>query len=163
MAPTMHPIVCAAPLTKELMDHFIVTSGYEEEWWECVFVDDLTNYYDDISSPPVESASNPHSPFINKRPQKCHNLLLKLREETESEITTEFFMIMDQRSMRDDTVLLVSVTGDRDEETGVREALTLRASFEVSARELMLYSIGHWTIEEDVERVLGQEDDVYRG
>lgn len=65
--------------------------------------------------------------------------------------------------MRDDIVLLVSVTGEENEETGMRELLTLRASFEVSARELMLYLIGHWTIEEDLERFVGQEDDVYRG
>ncbi|KAH0374062.1 hypothetical protein KCU65_g367, partial [Aureobasidium melanogenum] len=162
MAPTIHPVVCAAPLSVELMTRFILTSGFEEEWWECVFIDSITHYYDEISSPPVECSSNPHSPFINKTPQECHNLLLKLHEDTDSEITTEFFMILDERSTRDDTVVLVSITGDRDDETGERGALTLRASFEVSAQELMLYEIGHWSIEEDLECVSGLEDDVYR-
>lgn len=145
------------------MDRFITNSGFEEEWWECVFVDSTSHCYDDISETPVESDSDPNSPFIGKTPQECHQMLLKLRDETESEITTDFFMIMDERSIRDDTILLVSVTGDDDEATGLRDLLTLRASFEVSAKELMLYSIGHWTIEEDAERAMEQEDNVYRG
>ena len=145
------------------MDRFITNSGFEEEWWECVFVDSISHGYDNISETPVESESDPNSPFIRKTPQECHQMLLKLRDETESEITTDFFMIMDERSIRDDTILLVSVTGDKDKETGVRDLLTLRATFEVSAKELMLYSIGHWTIEEDAERAMEQEDNVYRG
>ncbi|KAG9671529.1 hypothetical protein KCU99_g4778, partial [Aureobasidium melanogenum] len=163
MALNMHPVVCAAQLTKEVMDRFIVNSGFEEDWWECVFVDSISHCYDEISETPVESDSDPNSPFIGKTPEECHRLLLKLREDTESEISTDFFMIMDEKSVQDDTVLLVSVTGEEDEETGIRDLLTLRATFEVSAKELMLYSIGHWTIEEDAERAVEQGDSVYRG
>ncbi|KAH0037863.1 hypothetical protein KCU78_g1593, partial [Aureobasidium melanogenum] len=161
----LHPVVCAAQLTKEwqVMDRFIVDSGYEEDWWECVFVDSISHCYDEISETPVESDSDPNSPFIGKTPEECHRLLLKLREDTESEIPTDFFMIMDEKSIQDDTVLLVSVTGEEDEQTGIRDLLTLRATFEVSAKELMLYSIGHWTIEEDAERAVEQGDSVYRG
>lgn len=140
-----------------------MSSGYEEDWWECVFVDSVSHCYSEISETPVESGSDPNSPFIGKSPQECHQLLSKLQEDTESDITSDFFMIMDERSMQDDTVLLVSVTGERDEETGGRELLTLRATFEVSAKELVLYSIGHWTIEEDAERAADEADNVYRG
>jgi len=145
------------------MDRWITDSESEEDWWAFVFIDCLDEYYDEESAAPMESDSDPNSPSIGKTIQECHQLLLKLREDTESEIIPDFFIIMDERSAQDDTALLVCVERDDGGENGVLDMPTLRASFECSAQQLMLYSIGHCGIEEDGITVAEGEDDVHRG
>ena len=145
------------------MDRWITDSESEEDWWAFVFIDCLDEYYDEESAAPMESDSDPNSPSIGKTIQECHQLLLKLREDTESEIIPDFFIIMDERSAQDDTALLVCVERDDGGKNGVLDMPTLRASFECSAQQLMLYSIGHCGIEEDGITVAEGEDDVHRG
>lgn len=65
-------------------------------------------------------------------------------------------MIMDERSLQDDTVLLVSAAIDAPVET-------VRPSFEASAQAIVLYLTGHRGIEEDSESVAEEEDGVYHG
>jgi len=145
------------------MDRWIIQSECEEDWWAFVFVDCLDEYYDEESAAPMKTDSDPNSSFIGKTTQECHQSLLKLREDTESEIIPDFFIVMDERSAQDDTVLLVCVERDDGGENEVLDMPTLRASFECSAQQLMLYSIGHCGIEEDVMTVAEGKDDVYRG
>jgi len=87
------------------MGRCIEENGVDEEDWGLVFVDSIDGYYDEASTLPTEADSNPNSPFIGKSPQECHQLLL-LHEDTESEIITGTFAIMDERSTQDDIVLL---------------------------------------------------------
>ncbi|PKY06705.1 hypothetical protein P168DRAFT_288619 [Aspergillus campestris IBT 28561] len=158
----LFPVVCAAPLSKEVMDRFIEQNDdVDEDEWCLVFVDSIDNYYDEPSRAPIENDSNPNSPFIGKTPQECHQLLLKLVENTESEIMPSYFAILDERSTRDDTVLLVCAARGLDGE--ILGWPTVRATFQASAIALMLYHSGHSSVEEDVERAESEPDHVYRG
>lgn len=145
------------------MDHFIEESDIDEDAWSCVFVDSIELYYDEASEPPREVDSNPNSPFIGKTPEECHQLLLQLREETESEIMTDIFAIMDQRSTRDDTVLLVCAERELGGENEVLAMPTVRATFEASATAMVLYQTGHSSVGENLELAARNEDNVYRG
>lgn len=143
------------------MNRFIEKNGVDEDEWNMVFVDCLDNYYDEVSEAPWEYDSDPDSPFINKTPEECHQLLVKLREDTESEIITDFFVIMDERSAQDNTVLLASAV--RDLEYEVQGVPTVRATFKTSALALILYCTGHSSVDEDRERAEKERDGVYRG
>jgi hypothetical protein len=145
------------------MDRFIEDNGVDEDNWTFVFVDSIDDYYDKASETPIEDGSDPNSPFIGNTPQECHQLLLKLREDTESEIMTNFFAIMDERSIQDDTVLLVCAQRDLGGEHEVLAMPTIRATFQASGTALILYETGHSSVEEDAERAAREEDNVYRG
>lgn len=145
------------------MDRFIKKNGVDEDNWNLVFVDSVDDYHDEASEAPREVESDPNSPFIRKTPQECHHLLLKLREDTESEIMTDYFAIMDERSTQDDTVLLVCAERDLGGENEVLALPTVRATFQASATALMLYETGHSSVGEDAERAAREKDNVYRG
>lgn len=104
---------------------------------------------------------DPDSPFIGKTPDECYRLLIKLKEDTESEIQIYQFAIMDERSAQDDTVLLVCAQCDENEEN--ETLATLRATFEVSVKALGVYMTGHSSVAEDAEHAAQEGDDVYRG
>lgn len=142
------------------MDRFIEQKGVDEDEWNLVFVDSIDDYYDEASEAPIEDESSPDSPFIGKTPQECHQLLSKLVEDTESEIMTAYFAIMDERSTKDDTVLLVCA--ERDDEEEVVSWPTVRATFEVTAVSLKCYHSGHSNVGEDLERAEREHDNVYR-
>lgn len=141
----------------QIMNRLLMDSDIDEEDdWNFVFVDTINHCYDKPSAVPVEAQSNPNSPFISKTPEECSQMLLKLQEDTESEIIPHYFMIMDERSRKDDTVLLVSA--------GIESPVyTVRASFGASAQAIVLYLTGHRGIEEDIENAEEEEDGVYRG
>jgi hypothetical protein len=181
----MFPVIGTVPLSKEvsgndtpasllllqtdsygghqIMDRFIEANDVDDDEWNVVFVDCVDNYYDERSWAPVEDDSDPDSPFIGKTPQECHQLLMKLRKDTESEIDTNMFVIMDERSTKDDTVLLVTVERDDGGENEVLAMPTLRATFQVTNTTLALYAVGFSTVEEDEERAENEEDKVFRG
>lgn len=144
----------------QVMNRFIEENDTEENQWNLVFVDSIDDYYDEASEAPVVDKSSLNSPFIGKTPQECHQLLSKLVEDTESEIMTEYFAIMDERSTKDDTVLLVCA--ERDDEGEVVAWSTVRASFEVTAVALKCYHSGHSSVGEDLERAEREHDNVYR-
>ncbi|KAG9693758.1 hypothetical protein KCU95_g6221, partial [Aureobasidium melanogenum] len=154
--PMQYPIVCAAALTEEVMNRFIEDNDMDEDEWNFVFVDSIDECYDEPSFAPVEGPSNPNSPFIGKSPEECHKLLLKLCEDTESELLHRYFAIMDERSMQDDTVLLVRA-GDGDEV----ELSSVRATFEASPSSLVCYLTGHSSPNTDAYSA--GTDGVYRG
>jgi hypothetical protein len=145
------------------MDRFIEENGVDEDELDIVFVDSIDDYYYEASKAPREDGSDPSSPFIGKTPQECHQLLLKLRKDTESEIITDIFAIMDERSTQDDTVLLVCAEKDLGGENEVLAMPTVRATFQASATALVLYETGHSSVAEDAERAAREKDDVYRG
>lgn len=143
------------------MNRFIEQKGVDEDEWNLVFVDSINDYYDEASEALIEDDSSPDSPFIGQTPQECHQLLLKLLEDTGSEIMTDYFAIMDDRSTQDDTVLLVCA--ERDLENEVLAWPTVRATFQASAIALKCYHSGHSSVGEDVERAQREHDNVYRG
>lgn len=136
------------------MNLFLKASGIDEcDTWNFVFVDSLDYCYDKPSVVPVH-ASNLDSPFISKTPIECSRMLFRLCEGTGSEIIPFYFIIMDERSKQDHTVLLVNA----------EEPLqTVRATFEASAQSIVLYLTGHRGIEEDIESAAKEKDNVYHG
>lgn len=143
------------------MNRFIEQNDdVDEDEWCLVFVDSIDHYYHEPSKAPIENDSNLNSLFIGKTPQECHQLLVKLVEGTESEIMANYFAILDERSTRDDTALLVCAERDLDNE--ILGWPTVRATFQASAVALMLYHSGHSSVEEDVERAELEPDNVYR-
>lgn len=187
MAGLMFPVVCAALISKEvsaaftpfeplwpqtntnpwrhyqIMDRFINDNGVDADEWNLVLVDSIDDYYDEASLAPMDDDSDSNSPFIGKTPQECHQMLLQLRNDTESEIMTDYFAIMDERSTKDDTVLLVTAERDLGGENEVLALPTVRATFQASALALMLYETGHSSVEEDADRAKHEKDNVYRG
>lgn len=137
------------------MNRFIEDNDMDDDDWNFVFVDSIDKKYDEPSLAPVEGPSDPNSPFIGKTPQECHELLLKLCEDTESELLHWYFMIMDERSMRDDTVLLVRAGNDS-------ELSSVRATFETSASALVCYLTGHSSPNTDVYHA-AETGGIYRG
>lgn len=75
----------------------------------------------------------------------------------------DYFAIMDERSTRDDTVLLVTAVRDLGGENEVLDYPTARATFRASALALMLYETGHSSVGEDAERAGRERDGVYHG
>ncbi|KAJ6107454.1 hypothetical protein N7523_008777 [Penicillium sp. IBT 18751x] len=118
------------------MNCFIEQKDVDEDEWNLVFRDSIDGYYDKASEAPIKDDGSPDSPFIGKTPQECHQLLLKLLEDTESEIMTDYFAIMDDLSTQDDTVLLVCA--ERDPENEALAWPTIRLNFQASAVALML-------------------------
>jgi hypothetical protein len=83
-------------------------------------------------------------------------MLVKLCKDTKSEILYMYFIVMDERSKRDETVLLVT--------KGLGCPLEMvRATFGAAAQEIPLYHTGHRGIEEDQELAAEDEDGIFRG
>ena len=98
-----------------------------------VFVDSLDGKYDQESEIGENIASNPASPFKGKTPEKCALLLQQLRRNG-ADIAFEHFVIMDQRSLEDETVLLVEADGG--------EVAFVRAPFDLAYARLLTYAMG---------------------
>jgi len=143
------------------MNNFLSVSGIDtNSTADFVFIDRMDCRYDKPSEFPVEAGSNPDSPFIGKSPQEVSQMLRKLCEDTGSEIMVWYIIIMDERTLRDDTVLLA--TDDGDAMDG-QEIETVRATFEVAAEEVVLFHTGHRGIEEDQWKAEKEGDGVFRG
>ncbi|KEQ68648.1 hypothetical protein M436DRAFT_76755 [Aureobasidium namibiae CBS 147.97] len=180
----LFPIVCAAPLSKELMNHFISVSGIDTtDTADFVFIDNMSTHYSNPSTFPVSADSNPCSPFMGKSPTEIWEMLVKLCKDTGSEIMVWYVIVLDERSERDGTVLLVTDVGDvgeedgggdgdgdgdgeeegEEEDGGGRRIQTVRATFEVAAEEVVLFHTGHRGIEEDQWKAEKDKDGVFRG
>lgn len=78
-----------------------------------VFIDSLTQTYTteteigDMEDEQHRTITSTYSPFKNKSPFECHQLLRQLRRDG-SDIDYYSFVIMDERSLTDETVLLVN-------------------------------------------------------
>jgi hypothetical protein len=139
------------------MNRFLDESSInEEEYWNFVFVDRMDHHYTEQSEIPIEEDSNSDSPFINKSPEEISKMLVKLCEDTKPELMYMYIIVMDERTLRDDTVLLVVKVPDSPLEM-------VRAAFEPSAQSIILYHTGHRGIEEDREMAAENKDNVYRG
>jgi hypothetical protein len=112
---------------------------------------------------PDETGKNVNSataPFNGKTLYECHVLINKLREETGSEqIDDDMFIVVDARSLRDNSLLLVRTP---EEENDEEESFSVRVSFELMESHLLLWSAGHTTVSEDRERAANTDDGVLR-
>ena len=130
-----------------------------------VFVDNLSEIYTEETEPgTMEDEHNklitkPDSPFKGKTPAECHRLLRQLRLGT-SDIDHTSFVIVDERSLTDDTVLLVNTLDNEGEEVQLR---SIRVIFEFVHWRLLGYMDGEfYSMDEDLEAVKWTEDGVLR-
>lgn len=148
----------------QVIDRFITSNQDYHNQLLCHFVliDNLTETYDheteigDMEDEQNRTITSPDSPFKNKTPAECQRLLFQLRQETDSDIDYTSFVIMDERSLQDDTVLLV--LADDGEAVGDDGICSIRVSFEIAQWRLSGYMIGDldpgedkWTAEERTE------------
>lgn len=107
-----------------------------------VFVDSLTQIYtDETEIGDVEDEQNrtftsPDSPFKGKSPEECYQLLRQLRCNG-SDVDYCSFVVMDERSLTDDTVHLVNAPGEGEE----GEVQSVRVVFEIAHWRLSGYSM----------------------
>jgi hypothetical protein len=128
------------------------------------FVDSLSGIYTEETEPGTmedelnKLCTSPDSPFKGKTPAECWQLLRQLRLGG-SDIDYTSFVIMDERSLVDDTVLLVNAS-EYGRQGKVR---SLRASFEIVHWRLLGYMDGEFlSMDEDLEAVKMTEDGVLR-
>ena len=143
------------------MNRFVEESDINvDDTGDFAFIDRMDHRYDEPSESPITADSNPDSPFIGKSAQEVSQMLRKLCEDTGSEIMVWYIIIMDERTLRDDTVLLTADDGDAMDG---QEIETVRATFEVAADEVVLFHTGHRGIEEDQWKAEKDKDGVFRG
>ena len=128
-----------------------------------VFVDILSETYTDeteigdMENEQNRTITSPDSPFKSKSPAECHQLLRQLRVDG-SDIDYCSFVIMDERSLTDDTVLLVNAPGEG--EGG--EVQSVRVAFEIAHWKLSGYFMAMMDMGDDREVAEGMEDGVLR-
>jgi hypothetical protein len=101
----------------------------------------------------IDKASSPDSPFIGKTPEQCFALLKELQATTKSNIDLDGFAMMDERSMNDDTLLLVNAKYG---------CASVRAEFAIAIAAMMCWMTGHSTVDEDIDTARKSEDNVLR-
>lgn len=121
-----------------------------------VFVDSLDEKYDEESEIGENTPSKPASPFKGKTPEECA-LLLQQLQRNGADIAFEGFVIMDQRSLEDDTILLVEAPLPGD-----GELAWVRAPFELAYARLLTYAMGDSSARKDRIVAEGTPDGVFR-
>lgn len=83
------------------------------------------------------------SPYKSKTPLECYHLLVQSIREMGSQLHYINFVIMDERSLTDDTVLLV-LADDFYEGRGDPEIIAFRVTFEIAQSLLIAYFDGEF-------------------
>jgi hypothetical protein len=128
-----------------------------------VFIDSLTQIYTDeteigdMEDELNKTITSPDSPFKDKSPTECHQLLRQLRLDG-SDIDYCSFVIMDEGSLTDETVLLVNAPGEGEE----GEVQSIRVAFEIAHWKLSGYCMAMMDMGEDRKIAEGMEDGVLR-
>ena len=118
-----------------------------------VFVDSIHEDYDKGYLEDVYEASSPDSPFIGKTPEECAALLKELHANTNLHMNLDAFAMMDERSMDDDTLLVVSAKDG---------CADVRAEFSMAIATMMCWMTGYLTVYEDIDSARNTKDDVLR-
>ncbi|KAF2207644.1 hypothetical protein CERZMDRAFT_102130 [Cercospora zeae-maydis SCOH1-5] len=158
----------------QLKDHFIEANQNYQDQMICymAFIDDLSATYteeaeigeddddDDDDNDNEPGTRTTQAPFKDKTYQECLEMLRKLRIENESDIRCSLFVVMDERSLEDDTVVLVQAPFMGEE----GEIKSVRAEFQVAYSQLMTYEMAYEgeDIEADQAAAQATEDGVLR-
>jgi len=152
-------------MSSKLYDHFVEENQIYKDQLMChfVLVDSLTELYTneteigDMEDEQNRTITSPDSPFKEKTLVECHQLLRQLRRDG-SDVDYCSFVIMDERSLGDDTVLLVNAP--REGEEG--EVQSIRVSFEIASWKLSGYEMAMMDMGEDGVVAERTEDGVLR-
>ena len=116
------------------------------------FVDSIHEDYDKGWLENVYEASSADSPFIGKTPEECAALLKELHANTNLHMNLDGFAMMDERSMNDDTMLIVSAK---------EGCASVRAEFAVVVTALIDWMEGE-PVKKDIEAARKRKDNVIR-
>ena len=119
-----------------------------------VFVDSVDTLYTEGHLIGHNSSTSPDSAFIGQKAKGCHALLKRLAEQTGSPVNLLVYAILDERSMKDDTVLVIEVC--ESEFYGVR----MEGSLAIS--RMFQYDVGDMWIGEDMKEAAEMADGVFR-
>ncbi|PSK53874.1 GTP-binding protein rho4 [Elsinoe australis] len=155
----LFPVCCAAVISPEILDKFFydMTDHCPQANDSFVIVDSLTGSYMEEMEPGGDESTSSTSPFKGKSPYECSQLLKQLRRDTGSDIDYNSFIIMDERTLRDNTILIV----EEPEEADGGASNSVRATFEL-ASNLLLYLSGKSSAYEQRELAETTEDGVLR-
>jgi hypothetical protein len=134
----------------QLLCHFVFVDSLPETYTEETEIGDMEDEQN-------RTATSPDSPFKGKSAAECHQLLCRLRRDG-SDIDYCSFVVMDERSVRDDTVLLVNAP--REGEEG--EVQCIRVTFEIADSRLSGYFMADIDMAEDRAVAERTEDGVLR-
>ena len=134
----------------QLMCHFVFVDSLEDIYTDETEIGDMEDEQN-------KTITSPDSPFKSKSPSECHQLLRQLRRNG-SDIDYCSFVIMDERSLTDETVLLVNAPGEGEE----GEVQVLRVSFELAHERLGVYFVAEGDMGEDRVVAEGTVDGVLR-
>jgi hypothetical protein len=124
-----------------------------------VFVDDSSTIYTEKSDVGESTPSQSNSSFKNKSADECW-LLLRAMREAGSDIDYESFVIIDDRTLRDDTVLVVVKTLLTEDEENTNAEV--RMSSEIASFRLGCYLGAEGDICEDLVKSQRHADGVLR-
>lgn len=115
-----------------------------------VVVSDLGSNHTEPTEPPCSVSS---FPFEDKTMEQCFQLLQEHVKIHDSDINTDYFVVLDAQSARVSTVAVV----DADE----KGAISVRVRFQHTAMLISTLNVGNLTVEEAAEEAATQSDGVY--
>jgi hypothetical protein len=134
---------------KDVLDHHFV------------FVDDSSTTYTTKNDVGENTATHPNSSFKNKSADECW-LLLRAMHEAGSNTDYESFVIIDDRTLQDDTVLVVVKELLTEDEAAQAANAEVRMPFELASFRLGCYLAGEGDIGEDFVKSQRHADGVFR-
>lgn len=148
---------------RQLKDRFLLASiDYKDQLDHYfVFVDNSSTVYASKNDVGENTPSQPNSSFKNKSADECW-LLLRAMREAGSDIDYESFVIIDDRTLQDDTVLVVVKELLTEDEAAEATNAEVRMPSELASFQLGCYLGGHTDIGEDVVKSQRHADGVLR-
>ncbi|KAF2163421.1 hypothetical protein M409DRAFT_57330 [Zasmidium cellare ATCC 36951] len=140
-------VCCTVPVSDEVLSNFLDRAYNEEGGGDplLVIVEHLDLKYEDPTEPPCHVSS---FPFEQKTPAQCRDLLRQHVQEQDSDIEPDLFVMIDQRTLEDSTVLVLD--GDSDGDSQLR---SLRVYMQFATLFLASADVGNTTVEESNEDV----------
>jgi hypothetical protein len=126
-----------------------------------VFVDDSSTTYAEKNDVGENTPSQPNSSFKNKSSHECW-LLLRAMREAGSNIDYESFVIIDDRTLQDDTVLVVVKELLTEDEAAQATNAEVRMSLELASFRVGCWLAAEGDICEDVVKSQRHADGVLR-
>jgi hypothetical protein len=120
-----------------------------------IFVDSVDTLYTEGHLIGHNTSTPSESAFIGQKAKGCHALLKRLAEQTGSPVNLRVYAILDERSPKDDTILVIEVS-ESEEYFGVRMECSIAIS------RMFQYDIGDMGIDEDMEEAAETADGVFR-
>jgi hypothetical protein len=148
----------------QFKDRFLLANiDYEDQLdHHFVFIDNSSTVYATKNDVGENTPSQSNSSFKNKSAHECW-LLLRAMREAGSDIDYESFVIIDDRTLQHDTVLVVVKELLTKDEAAQAANAEVRMSSELASFRLGCYLAGEGDISEDFVKLQRHADGVLRG